>query len=246
VVASLALLFASLAAHAPCEPPPSDMACVAGGQALVGDDKRTMDIATFYIDLHEITHADYAACVKAGACKALDIPPINQRIMIPFMGDTQPAMPLDWFRADAYCAWRGKRLPDEWEWEKAARGPDGDVYPWGNDPPSCDKAQYRECAPKGCTPYRGKKHAWDCVEHATKPVGSYAAGHYGLFDMAGNGYEWTSSAASAAESNKRVLRGGSWYWPAAHIKASHRRVDRPSTGHHRLSARCASSGALVR
>jgi formylglycine-generating enzyme required for sulfatase activity len=145
-----------------------------------------------------------------------------------------------------YCAWRGKRLPDEWEWEKAARGPNGDAYPWGNDPPTCDKAQYRECAPKGCTPYRGKKHAWDCVEHATKPVGSYPAGHYGLFDMAGNGYEWTSSVPSAAESNKRVLRGGSWYWPAAQIKASHRRVDRPNTGHHRLSARCASSNAMVR
>lgn len=112
----------------------------------------------------------------------------------------------------------------------------------GNDAPSCDKAQYRQCAPKGCTPYRGKKHEWDCVEHATKPVGSYPAGHYGLFDMAGNGYEWTSSLGGS----KAVLRGGSWYWPAAQIKGSYRRPERPDTGHHRLSARCASSTAAVR
>lgn len=237
----------SFAAASPCSgAAPPGMACVDGGPAIVGEGKqqRTLHIDTFFIDLHEITHADYAACVAAKACPPLDIPDINKRIMIPFMSPTQPAVPLDWTRATTYCAWRGKRLPTEWEWEKAARGPNGDTYPWGDDPPSCSKAVYRECAPKGCTPYRGKKHAWDCVEHATKPVGSFPPGHYGIFDMAGNGYEWTSSAGDNGGS-RRVLRGGSWYWPASHMKGAHRRLDRPDTGTHRLSARCASSPGVA-
>ena len=61
------------------------------------------------------------------------------------------------------------------------------------DAPTCERAQYRECAPVGCKPYPGKRHRWDCNEHNTKAVGTYPAGHYGIHEMAGNGYEWTAS-----------------------------------------------------
>ena len=273
---ALALLVLA-AAEAPCATPPKGMACIPGGPAIVGSDdgplaerpRRTVELSTFYMDIHEVTNADYQACVAAGGCAPLDIPKLNEKIMVPFTGPSQPAAPLDWDRAQKFCTWAGKRLPTEWEWEKAARGDAGELYPWGNDAPTCDKAQYRECAPKGCKPYRGKAHEWDCVEHATKPVGSYPAGRFGLFDMSGNGYEWTSTWAGAFPKctinctgrdplgpcdgaspckdggGKRVLRGGSWYWPKTHIKGSWRRPEYPTSKTHRLSARCASTSAVL-
>lgn len=256
--------------HEPCVVPPKGMSCVPGGFAIVGSNdeapeekpQRELELSTFYIDQYEITNADYDACHAAGACPRR----INghQNIMKPFVGPTQPVVPMDWQRAVRYCAWTGKRLPSEWEWEKAARGPEGDLYPWGDDPPTCERAQYRECAPYGCEPYPGKAHPWDCNEHDTKPVGTYAAGHYGLFEMAGNSYEWTASAgiedigacgeacsgrdpagpcdgAFPCEGNDtRMLRGGSWYWPAGRIRGAHRRVEPIRSGGHRLSARCAT------
>lgn len=260
-------------AYAPCVVPPEGMACVPGGPAIVGDDdgppedrpRRELEISTFYIERHEITIAEYDACHAAGGCPRR----INgeQNIMKPYVGANQPVVPMDWERASRYCAWAGKRLPTEWEWEKAARGPAGDTYPWGNDEPTCERAQYRDCAPRGCTPYPGKEHRWDCNEHATKDVGSFPAGHYGLFDMAGNGYEWTASAGvldvakcgAACNGrdplgpcdgahpcgNARVLRGGSWYWPANRIRGAHRRVEPIASHGHRLSARCAASDAFL-
>jgi formylglycine-generating enzyme required for sulfatase activity len=258
--------------YAPCAAAPRGMSCIPGGPAIVGDEKsagsprRVIEVSTFYLDQKEITHADYQRCVDAKICKPLFIPDYNKNIMKPFMGADQPAMPLDWPRAQQYCVWAGKRLPTEWEWEKAARGPNGDAWPWGNAPFSCDKAQTRDCAPKGCKPYRGKAHSWDCVEHATHAAGSFPAGHYGLFDMAGNGNEWTATwyvartAACGARCNgkdprgpcdganpcpkqplQKVLRSGSWYWPKSQAQPSHRRGEMLETRSHRLGARCAST-----
>ncbi|MEM6290957.1 MAG: SUMF1/EgtB/PvdO family nonheme iron enzyme, partial [Myxococcota bacterium] len=159
-------------AFAPCVPAPKDMVCIPGGPAIVGYDDglpeeapaRELVLSTYYVDRYEVTNSQYDACHEAGACKVR----INrtQTIMKPFVGEEQPAMPMDWHRARSYCAWAGKRLPTEWEWEKAARGPDGELFPWGNDEPTCDKTVFRECAPYGCKPYPGKAHRWDCNEHA--------------------------------------------------------------------------------
>jgi len=259
--------------HAPCVAAPAGMACIPGGVAIVGSDdgepverpRREIELSTYYVDTHEITIAEYDACHAAGGCPRR--PGATEKIMRPFVVPDHPAMPLDWERATRYCAWAGKRLPTEWEWEKAARGPDGDTYPWGDAPPGCERAQYRECAPRGCTPYPGKEYRWDCNEHDTKAVGTYPAGHYGLFEMAGNGYEWTSTVGvedvakcGAACSGRdplgpcdgasgcgttRVLRGGSWYWPAGRIRGAHRRLEKLRTGSHRLSARCATSDGFV-
>lgn len=253
---------------APCVRAPKDMSCVPGGPAIVGYDdglpeeapQREIVLSTYYVDVHEVTNAEYDACHEAGACRMR----INraQAIMKPFVGPDQPAMPMDWHRARSYCAWAGKRLPTEWEWEKAARGPDGDLYPWGNEEPTCERATFRECAPFGCTPYPGKAHRWDCDEHKTQPVGSFPAGHYGLHEMAGNGYEWTSSAGVERVEDcgeactgrdpqgpcdgafpcegQRILRGGSWYWPKHRTRGSHRRLEKLRTGSHRLGMRCAT------
>lgn len=261
--------------HAPCVPAPADMSCVPGGFAIVGSDdgppeerpRREVEISTFYVDRHEITIAQYDRCHAEGACPKRRNG--EQRIMATFVAGDQPMVPLDWDRALRFCAWAGKRLPSEWEWEKAARGPDGERFPWGDAEPTCERAQYRECAPMHCTPFPGKAHRWDCSEHATKPVGSLPAGRYGLFEMAGNGYEWTATAGEADLTHcgsacngrdplgpcdgavpcgrTRVLKGGSWYWPAGRIHGAHRRVEFMQSGNHRLSARCvADDGVLTR
>jgi hypothetical protein len=166
----------------------------------------------------------------------------------------QPVVAVDWFNARSYCAWVGKRLPTEAEWEKAARGAGGRTYPWGDAPPTCEAAQYQECRPE-----------------TTRPVGSFPAGAWGLFDLAGNGYEWVADwytgcyegcddacgaacagldprgpcdgADECAGRRFRVLKGGSWYWPAERLRGSDRRPMKPDSGVHRLSFRCAAGAA---
>ncbi|MEZ4313395.1 MAG: SUMF1/EgtB/PvdO family nonheme iron enzyme [Polyangiaceae bacterium] len=240
---------------AKCEAAPVGMVCIPGGPAVMGSDehearekpRHAIEVSTFYLDRYEVTNERYEACEKAGACPARILPDKT------FLAVDQPAVPVTWFAARAYCQWAGKRLPTEAEWEKAARGGDDRTYPWGDEPSTCDRAQTEGCAP-----------------NTTKPVGSFAAGPYGVFDMAGNGYEWTADYASACYDGCReacgaackgedpwgpcggapvckghkehVLKGGSWRWAVHEARGAWRRFEEPGTGAHRLSARCASSG----
>ncbi len=243
------------ATAAGCGKVPGGMACVPGGWFMRGADDSDPDrkpyarvwVSTFLIDTYEVTNALFDPCIKAGACE-------KHEIYKGFMGPDQPAVGITWWNAHAFCEWAGKRLPSEAEWEKAARGPDGDPYPWGKDPPTCARAQFRGCMPE-----------------TTLPVGSFPAGHYGIFDMAGNGYEWVqdwySKCYGSCEGGcggacperdpkgpcdgqggkcpgfklLKVLRGGSWFWPADQIMASWRRPMKQDSGEHRLSVRCAMS-----
>jgi formylglycine-generating enzyme required for sulfatase activity len=135
-------------------------------------------ISSFAIDQTEVTANAYAECVDAGDCQ----PP--EADCNTTTGE-QPVTCVDWFRARDYCAWRGARLPTEAEWEKAARGTDGRLFPWGNEPITCARANLL---------------ASNCGESGPIDVGSKPAGAspYGALDMAGNVFEWVSDWYDAA------------------------------------------------
>jgi serine/threonine-protein kinase len=129
--------------------------------------------------------------------------------------DDLPVVNVPWETAGAYCAWAGGRLPTEGEWEWAVRGGPADrSYPWGTDEPVC-----RPGAPNGAR-FDDEK---DCRDQGPEKVAAYAANDYGLYDMAGNVWEWTQDVwrGDPGEGRqRRVLRGGSWVNKPAFLRAS--------------------------
>lgn len=216
---------------------------------------------SFYMDITEVTSADFKACIKSGKC------PKAGPKYVDFSRDTQPVTGISWYDAYNYCKVQGKHLPTEAEWEKAARGVAGDIYPWGNAPATCENAvimdeKGRSCGTlkKGNGPEKGRVLA----------VCSRGASRYGLCDMIGNAEEWvadwyTNSYEACGEAclgknplgpcdgnddkkcdklRYKVVRGGSWYWPAVHATGIHRRSHVPSNDpYHHFGFRCAASQA---
>jgi serine/threonine-protein kinase len=167
--------------------------------------------AAFFIDRCETTHAEWRAFVEAsGAGRPASWAPEGE----PFPGEAArlPVSGISWAEAAAYARWRGKRLPTEEEWERAARGTDRRAFPWGEESSGAAANTAGETPPAGLA--RGP---W--------PVGR-AAGDVsaaGCADMGGNVAEWTASPflaypgspappATFSES-LRVVRGGSWIAP---------------------------------
>ena len=186
------------------------MSIIPAGEFVMGSNERWDDeapehIATtseFYIDIYEVTNKDYKVFTDATErAHPYHWPEGN----IPKEKENHPVVYVSWFDARDYCAWAGKRLPNEQEWEKAARGEDGLIYPWGNEW-SLNKSN---------NPYKNSK--------GTEPIGSYPEGRspYGLYDLSGNVWEWVDSyylphpgnPVTRAEygKDKRVLKGGSWF-----------------------------------
>lgn len=168
---------------------------VPAGDYPIGRDPvvhRIVDVDAFELARTPVTNAQYARFVADGGASA---PPHWGDPHWPAPGD-HPVTFVDWFDAAAFCAWTGGRLPTEAEWEKAACGTDGRRYPWGDEEDASRAAVGS-----------GMKHG------STQPVGAHPAGAspYGLQDMAGNVWEWTSTEY---DGNERVLRGGSYASPA--------------------------------
>jgi formylglycine-generating enzyme required for sulfatase activity len=207
----------------------------------------------FFIDRFEISAAQYGTCVAKRACSPSGVH--GPRVQLPEVEafshfctglepgrEQHPINCIDRAQAAAYCRFVGKRLPTEAEWERAARGEDGRLYPWGNDSPStCDRAVV-----SGVCPATGPR-----------PIGLRApssSSPFGAFDMSGNVWEWVQDAyepqlASLGATDdpfvpgvagRGVLRGGSWDFAPSHADAAHRLPMAPGEGHVSSGARCAA------
>lgn len=241
-------------------PTPEGMVPVPAGPFIMGSDKEdkegvtaeygmtkplyqderpahTVTLLAYFIDQYEVTNAQYKKFIEATGAR----PPATwQSNPPPPTRDAYPASGMNWYDTERYCVWAGKRLPTESEWEKAARGPDGLEFPWGND---FDEKKANT----------GGSGLGDLA-----PVGSFPQGRspYGADDMAGNLWEWTadwyqpypgSTFQSDAFGQKfKVLRGGSWggagHYPLQYFyRTSHRLQSEPEFGFPDAGFRCAKS-----
>ena len=231
---------------------PNDMIKIPAGKFLRGTDERlpdegpqhTLMVKTFYIDKYEVTNLQYLRFITNDGKRPL--PKQLENDKIPPGKEDHPVTYVSWYDAKAYCAWAGKRLPSDIEWEKAARGTDGRNYPWGNEF-SINKAN---------SPVR-----WSEMKLIgdTTPVGSFEQGKsvYGVYDMSGNVWEWTSSRYEAYPGNTRksenyggnyrTLKGGSW-WDCSFYQCGisapvyNRSFFHPKTKNNSFGFRCAKDG----
>jgi len=167
-------------------------------------------VKDFYMDLYETTNAHFQAYIDAKGKKG---PLMWRDGVYPPALTNHPVVYVNWYDAAGFCNWAGKRLPSEEEWEKAARGDDRRNFPWG--------VQFSH--KKANTPQHWLAKGMDVWQGSTMPVGSFENGKspYGLYDMAGNVYEWVSDWYLPYPENQwpnvhygkrnKVLRGGSWY-----------------------------------
>lgn len=202
------------------------------GAPLCADDAsppRTVDLPAFAIMKFEVSGKEYLSCVQRGICPR---PREDQNCKPPDDPDL-PMTCVDWYSAFVYCRAIGGRLPAEAEWEVAARGTDGRDFPWGSDPPSCDRTVLA-----GCGSGPGKPGA---TQSDRSP--------FGVFDMGGNVREWVEDeyrpypgGRTYSELSGRVNRGGSFAQAAEEFAASHNRdADEPTARYRDLGFRCAVS-----
>ena len=212
----------------------------------------TVFLDSYLIDKYEVSNKDYGEFIKATGHPApayWDDPRLNK--------PQQPVVGVNWIDAKTYCEYRGKRLPTEAEWEKAARGPNGNLYPWGND-------------------FDSNKANYDRHHNATQPVDAHPEGasYYGVYNMAGNVFEWVGDwydpkyygrletmvnptgpekplwlggtgtyVDRLTVGEKRVIRGGSWIAPEGTIRSTHRFWNHPLNNSYGvgLGFRCAKT-----
>ncbi|MCC6160435.1 MAG: SUMF1/EgtB/PvdO family nonheme iron enzyme [Deltaproteobacteria bacterium] len=186
-------------------------------------------LRAFFIDRYEVTNARYDACVAAGVCARTPM-----RDDPRFAGPDQPVVGVRWSDANDYCAWRGARLPTEAEWEYAARA---------------QTRWYREAGLEAVAWYKE-------ITDRPRDVGGKPANPWGLFDVLGNAWEWTSDSYDAAyfaasptddprgpsPGETRVLRGGSWFNGSTNTRISTRHGAPPGDAANMRGARCARNG----
>jgi sulfatase modifying factor 1 len=207
-------------------------------------------VDTFVIDKFEVTNGRYLEFVKTTGHRVPQNPRNPTRNL--WQGDSiteslaeRPVINVDWFDAEAYCKWAGKRLPTEAEWEKAAKGTSDRRFPWGNVEPTSKHLNYNQ-------PWIGEK--------TLMPVGSYEAGKspYGVYDMAGNVWEWVNDWYDAQyyekspkknpkgpdTGTKKVIRGAGWQNETPTVRIFTRVESDPTVRNESTGFRCATSGPI--
>ena len=228
----------------PTAPPVTDiMIEIPAGPFTMGSDTgeadeapaHEVDLPAFEIDQFEVTNADFAQFIEAtGYQTDAEKEGRSKNWRNAAEGkDNHPVVYVSWNDAVAYCEWLGKRLPTEAEWEKAARGTERWMYPWGDEwDPS--KANVKETGLRG-----------------TAAVGSFGAGAspYGVEDTAGNVWEWTADwyepyPGSTYDSEYfgqkfKVVRGGGWFEMADAVRTTNRDLTSPAAANDDIGFRCA-------
>jgi len=203
------------------------MGCTSGDSECASAEKpqHQVSVSGFWMNKTEVTVGAFQRFATANGRSM----PSDQA------GSNHPVVNVDWNDAEAFCSWAGGRLPSEAEWEYAARGGrEGSKYPWGNSI-SHEEANYGE--DQCCAGLASGRDQWV----NTSPVGSFSANGFGLYDMAGNVWEWVGDAwhegysgapsdgspwTSGGDQSRRVLRGGSWFNDPRLLRVSGRsRVD---------------------
>ncbi len=170
----------------------------------------------FWIGRTEVTNSQYIRCIEAKICDDPDSIWLYKHDW-----SDHPVVGVTWHQARTYAKWVGGRLPTEAEWEKACRGTDSVVYPWGDESPTYERANY----------------GYNQV--STSKVGSHQPGANGLYDMAGNVWEWTNSKyqnydprdgqGNQEGAEDRMVRGGSWASFAPHVRCAIRLSRNPDS-----------------
>ena len=251
------------AAHLATLPPKDETVLVPAGPFLMGSNRqvdrnaypqelpqRTVDLDAYEIDKYEVTTVQYLRYVLAN-----NLPPLVDWKWGGAFQETMashPVMHVSWFEADAYCKWAGKRLPTSAEWEKAARGTDGRIYPWGNQPAGLSRANFGRTGLSG--PVRDRPErlllyppivSVDKYENAVSP--------YGVFNMAGNVAEWTAdwydpyyyrygpnrNPKGPDHGSHKAFRGGGWVDSTPSVRPAQRNGADPKTRMNWLGFRCA-------
>jgi formylglycine-generating enzyme required for sulfatase activity len=214
-----------------------------GSNSSSSDEKpaHKVNLDAFWIDKTEVTVGMYYLCVEAGRCQ--EPTGKSSSTHTSYYGNAEfnnyPVIYVDWYRATTYCEWVARRLPTEAEWEKAARGDDGRIYPWGNDMPNNSFLNYGN-------------NIGDITE-----VGEFIKdiSIYGALDMGGNVWEWVQDWYSATYyqitqltnplgpelGRYRVHRGGSWDDYVDGVYSSNRNRSTPGNVSNKVGFRCAMS-----
>ncbi len=204
------------------------------GHGSADNPEHTVTLSDYWIYSTKVTNAQYALCVAQERCTAPDAG--DNFDYSEFQSRNEPVVGVTYDQAQAYCNYMNGALPTEAQWEKAARGPDANLYPWGSADPTCDLLNFN-----------------NCVKHTTE-VTQYAKGksYYGAFDMEGNTLEWVGDwydplyykssppgdPPGPADGRARVQRGSGYLSKAIQVVAYARSFASPKTHARDLGFRC--------
>jgi formylglycine-generating enzyme required for sulfatase activity len=235
---------------------PGGMVTVPAGWFLMGSDpnrdraagpqeqpQHQVYLDAFQIDRYEVSNVDYLRFILV---TGTDWPPFWREQPFPEKMARHPVINVSWQEADAYCRWAGKRLPTEAEWEKAARGEDGRIFPWGDEPAGWIKSNIAHSGSK-----RGFKYP------PLANVNRYDKGvsPYGVYQMAGNVSEWVAdwfdpeyyrradneNPKGPESGDLKVFRGGSWNEDPEVARSAGRNAGEPDRKSYLTGFRCAKS-----